>query len=192
MTPIRQIIADAVYPEGAERRNRAERDAETDPLTGVGNFRALEKAKDAAETDPNISVLFIDGNDFGLLNKVATFEDGSNLIKRTARVLTNFASRVFRPGGDEFIVFVPTEFAEATRRAIEDGFGVVTHHHLSFTISCGLGNSIKEAEADMKVRKVERKQIWNNKQEARSLSLVRKNKRRPSRSLFAQHGAMNS
>jgi GGDEF domain-containing protein len=179
MLPIRQIIADVVWPEGAERRNRAEREANTDFKTGVGNDRALKLARETAEADPDTAILFIDGNDFGLVNKIASHEAGDSLIIQTARVISNFALRAFRYGlGDEFVAFVPLEFAEATRRAIEDGFGVVIHHRLQITISCGIGNTIEEAEADMKIRKAARKQIWNNQQEARLHRLAQRNKRR--------------
>lgn len=190
MLPFRQIIADVVWPEGAERRNRAEREANTDFKTGVGNDRALMLAREAAEADPTIAILFIDGNDFGLVNKIASHQAGDALIIQTARVVSNFALRVFRYGlGDEFVAFVPMEFSEATRRAIEDGFGVVTHDRLQITITCGIGNTIAEAEVNMKQRKVERKQLWNNQTEARQYSLVQKTKRRSSPKVSATLGA---
>lgn len=192
MLPIRQIIADAVWPEGAERRNRAEREANTDFKTGVGNDRALKLARETAEADPNVAILFIDGNDFGLINKFATHEAGDTLITQTARVISNFALRVFRYGlGDEFVAFVPMEFAEATRRAIEDGFGIVRHLDLYITISCGIGNTIEEAEANMKLRKAERKQIWNNQAQARLYHSLQEIKQHSLPVTSAQRGPIN-
>lgn len=190
--PIRQIIADVVWPEGAERRNRAEREANTDFKTEVGNDRALKLARETAEADPDTAILFIDGNDFGLVNKIASHEAGDSLIMQTARVISNFALRVFRYGlGDEFVAFVPLEFAETTRRAIEDGFGVVIYHRLQITISCGIGNTIEEAEADMKLQKAERKQIWNNQPEAMNYRSVQETKRRSSQRTSAQLGEIS-
>lgn len=193
MSQIRQIIADLVWPEGAERRNRAEREANTDVLTGIANVRALALAKDAAESDPNIAIIFVDGNDFGLVNKVAGHDAGDYLIQRTARVMSSFALRVFRRGGDEFVAFVPAIRAEAVRVAIEEGFGVVVHNRLRITISSGVGLTVAEAELDMNLRKAERKRLWNNQQELQQYrQQAQENKRRPSRISLESLGATNS
>lgn len=162
MLPLRQLLADFVFPEGAERRNRAEREANTDELTGVANARALARALPSIEADPELAIIFIDGNDFGLVNKIAGHEAGDQIIKQVAEAALVHSSRVFRRGGDEFVVAVPLVRAVATRQAIEDMFGVVVHNKLRITITGGLGQTFWRAEADLKRRKATRKAIWKN------------------------------
>jgi len=166
MIALRQLLADFVFPEGAERRNRAEREANTDALTGLANLRALNKALPNIESDSGLLFIFADGNDFGLVNKLVNREAGDHIIKCMAKALSAHTSRVFRCGGDEFIAVIPHVRAEATRMAMEQTFGVVAHLAIRITISCGLGHTVEEAEADMKRRKAAQKSIWKNAEKA--------------------------
>lgn len=81
------------------------RDSVTDPLTGIGNRRAIELF-----SQPTQSVVYVDLNNFGLLNKIAGQSVGDDLLKEVAaRIRSTVGSKglCVRMGGDEFAIFLP-------------------------------------------------------------------------------------
>lgn len=114
-----------------EQRDVAQREAETDPLTGLGNRAALDKALATAEADPNTSVVVFDANDLGKVNKLTEHghQAGDKLIQRAAGTIKQAAQefgvseRVFRSGGDEFTALLPKDKAEAIKTRAEELMG---------------------------------------------------------------------
>lgn len=89
----------------------AEREALTDPLTGLGNRRALEQAVAALLLDrEEFALMQIDLDHFKLVNDTQGHDAGDFVLKQVAEVLrkvTRSGDTVSRLGGDEFVVVFP-------------------------------------------------------------------------------------
>jgi diguanylate cyclase (GGDEF)-like protein len=144
-----------------EQRDSARRAAETDPLTGIANRAALDRALPAAEADPNTSVISFDANNFGQINKMFGEDAGDQALKKMADDLTSaaadYGSRVFRKGGDEFVVLAPADKAEEVREKAEDTFGLLAYDGLDVTITGTIGKTFAEANASLQEAKKARK-----------------------------------
>lgn len=161
----RRLVADAIYPEGRERRDRLEREADTDSLTGLANRRALDRALPAAEAEPLISVVILDLDNFGEFNKRASHERGDEELRRAAQVICEAAGvfgcdeRVFRRGGDEFVVLCRVDHAAPVRDAVERRFGMTRAGDLCVTLTGTIGTTFGEADAKLQQRKRKTKQL---------------------------------
>lgn len=159
-----------VHPEGEEERRELKRKLHTDARTGLANFEALDAALPAAEADPNTEVIFIDANDFGRINKEISDSAGDDAIKYIAMHLAIVAEdivgtsqRVFRKGGDEFVILVPKEKAQELKNAIvslygsdsdhggmiktdQGDVGYVAYNDIITSLSVGIGQTKDEAD----------------------------------------------
>lgn len=94
---------------------RAERDklhteARTDALTGLGNRRALDEYLGSYDDRLPVSVMFIDLDRFGAYNHRHGDRQGDVALQQVAQTLSRTcrdADRVFRKGGEEFVVVLP-------------------------------------------------------------------------------------
>lgn len=163
---VRRIMGEARQAE--RRADVAERERDTDPLTGVANRRALDRALPSAESDPDTSVIAFDANNFGQVNKIASQERGDELLKDLSFAITQaadehgMAGRVFRRGGDEFVVLAPKSVAEAIQRRAEELFGEVEvsdgqGKSVKVSLSGTVGNTFNEADATLQSAKATRK-----------------------------------
>lgn len=163
MLQLRERIADFIYPEGRERRDQADRAANTDALTELGNRRALDLALPTAEADPGTAIVFFDADNFGQVNKLAGDAEGDQLLRAIASSLSLTAgrfgcrSRVFRKGGDEFVVLVPTFWAEKFRDRAEREFGVVYIGSVFVSLTGSVGQTLAQADSTLQARKHARK-----------------------------------
>ncbi len=105
------------------KEEKMESIARSDPLTGVLNRRGFER--DAAQRltksadDATGALLFVDLNDFKLINDQHGHEVGDQLLKIAAeRLQKSLRSHdiIGRPGGDEFVALVPDVTAEVAER----------------------------------------------------------------------------
>lgn len=146
-----------------EQRDRARRAAETDPLTGAGNRAALDRALPTAEADPNTAVVVFDANNFGQVNKQIGQEAGDAMIREIHGALVRAAEevgvpgRIFRRGGDEFVILAPKDKAEAVRTRAEEIFGSRQAGDVEVSLSGTVGDTFREADATLQARKAERK-----------------------------------
>ena len=108
---------------GADRAaGRLQRQVETDPLTSLGNRRALRAQMDrllgsAKRGDGSLSVLMIDVDQFKQINDLIGHEAGDQCLAFLGRQLQSGLRRenhAFRTGGDEFIVLIPGPIGVAT------------------------------------------------------------------------------
>jgi diguanylate cyclase (GGDEF)-like protein len=139
-TPEEKALLDAAVATHGERRKAedqrdiANRRAETDKLTGLGNRDALDKALPAAEKDPNTSVVVFDANNLGIVNKLVEHGEiaGDTVVQRAANAINQAAQeagvpqRVFRRGGDEFVALLPKTQADAITARAEEIMGEQT------------------------------------------------------------------
>lgn len=83
---------------------------EADKLTGASNLKALHEhlAEILTSPDPQ-SVLLLDLDDFHVVNNSLGREVGDRLLQKAAkRLITVFGSRLFRTGGNDFVIILPT------------------------------------------------------------------------------------
>lgn len=110
----------AATQELEESHRRLSRLVDLDPLTGLANRRLLRKALDQAR-QTGAAIIFMDINDFKEVNDRFGHQIGDLALKRTAKVLTDSfrpQDRVFRWGGDEFLVIAPNLSAPAAQSRI--------------------------------------------------------------------------
>lgn len=166
----RQRVADILDPERAQRLERleverrgAQRAADTDPLTNLGNRRALDRALPTAEADPQTAVIVFDANNFGQVNKLVSQDAGDEMIKeiataiRTAAAEAGVGERVFRRGGDEIVVLAPEEQADAIRQRAEELFGSRQVQDVEISLTGTTGQTFAEADAQLQAAKQRRK-----------------------------------
>jgi GGDEF domain-containing protein len=159
---IRAELADFISPELKNERRRLERLAMIDPLTGVANRAALDLALPTAERDDLTAIVLFDANNFGLINKIAGHRFGDITLKAIATTLVhvaecyNVGTRVFRYGGDEFVVLCPRHYAELLRNQAEFAFGV-RFPAASVSISGTYGETLAAADEQLQDRKTRRK-----------------------------------
>ncbi|MCR5000643.1 MAG: GGDEF domain-containing protein [Lachnospiraceae bacterium] len=102
----------------------------TDPLTGIGNRRGLDYYLHLLHIlGRNVHTLMIDADDFKMVNDSFGHDQGDVVLKRIGSLLNAMKSRnnrVFRYGGEEFVVIIHNldtnaviRIAENIRRDIE-------------------------------------------------------------------------
>lgn len=155
---VRATLADVIYPEGREERRSLFRMANVDQLTGLGNRRAFEAAMETASKDPGVVIAVFDLNNLGLANKARGHTHGDSLIRYAAIALTEVFSRVFRIGGDEFVVIANRSGVERDVERAENYFGSCPESGFEVSLSGTYGETFDEADAKLQKRKAERKQ----------------------------------
>jgi len=163
------VLAQELEREELERRvERAELEALTDPLTGVGNRRAWDHIFDAEEArcrryGSPASLVSVDLDELKQVNDDRGHVAGDALLRRTAQVIvaTKRASDVVaRLGGDEFGVLAvecdetaAAALAERIRQALL-GAGIrASVGHATRRPGVGLALAWDEADAAMYARK---------------------------------------
>ncbi len=84
--------------------------AEVDPLTGASSVGALHQfVAETLASGEDMTLLLIDLDDFHVVNTAMGRESGDQLLQKAAKRLINvFGSRLYRVGGDAFVVMLPT------------------------------------------------------------------------------------
>jgi diguanylate cyclase (GGDEF)-like protein len=143
----------AAYARGledqvAQRTHQLKELALRDELTGVSNKRAFrEHAKRemaaAERSKRELSLLYIDINDFKLLNDTLGHQAGDDVLVQVARHLEN-ASRdsdiVCRLGGDEFCVLLPDAPAAAAF-GVAERFADFMYGEASLPVGASVGHA---------------------------------------------------
>jgi GGDEF domain-containing protein len=123
---VRAAAAGIIAPELPAERDEAKRNAMIDTaLTHLPNKAALLEAIPAAERDPNVCVISLDGDNFGPINKKHHNAAGDAAIIALAEAVRRAAAdhgstRVFRGGGDEIYVLGDPAEAEAIIASAKD------------------------------------------------------------------------
>jgi diguanylate cyclase (GGDEF)-like protein len=137
--------------DGKAKERHMESIARSDPLTGVLNRRGFER--DAAQRltnsadDATGALLFIDLNDFKIINDNYGHEVGDQLLTIAAERLRKSLRTcdiIGRPGGDEFVALVPDvtgklaeKLAKRLTRALEEPY-LIGSQKLDCAASIGL------------------------------------------------------
>ncbi len=128
-----------------------ERQATTDPLTGLANRRSIQDTLERrfAETQrhhTDLTCAMIDLDAFKPLNDTLGHQKGDALLKTAARVLEANCRRsdvAGRYGGDEFVLILPNADLETARqvaRRIQHQFRQATH--VLLPVGCQTGMSV--------------------------------------------------
>jgi diguanylate cyclase (GGDEF)-like protein len=112
---VRFADAAALAIDNAHIRASLERQAQTDPLTGLWNHRAFhERLRDellAASTDQKpVALVMLDLDDFKRVNDVYSHATGDHVLSEVAAILLSSvrsSDTVCRIGGEEFAIIVP-------------------------------------------------------------------------------------
>ncbi|MCP9496709.1 MAG: diguanylate cyclase [Pyrinomonadaceae bacterium MAG19_C2-C3] len=163
LTTVRARVASFIAPEMVgeliEQRDAAARLANLDALTGLANSRALDLALTSAEADADVHIIVFDLNNMGLVNKRCGHERGDLLItmaahhiKRAAKA-HGYGERVFRRGGDEFVVLCPARVAEGIRCGAERKFGTITCADVRVSLTGSIGATFDDADSRLQLRK---------------------------------------
>ena len=105
------------------RTQQLEEMSRTDPLTGLLNIRHLDaivtKVLGAAERRKEpVSFVYIDIDDFKLINDTQGHQKGDEVLKQVSRIISGFSRAedcCFRYGGDEFCIILPNCTAQHAR-----------------------------------------------------------------------------
>ena len=99
------------------------RAAREDPLTGVGNRRALDERMSAAlDSGRSIAVIAIDVDNLKVVNDSHGHACGDEVLRRVAQLLTEQCRAddvVARAGGDEFVVVLDNPDERGARELVE-------------------------------------------------------------------------
>ena len=140
-------------------RDRAQHDAERDPLTGVYNRagieRRLEWALRQAKNDyQQLSVLFLDIDHFKRINDSHGHAVGDACLRMLVQIMgiqPQYGDRFGRLGGEEFLLVLPGanlhrahDTAEAIRHSIEARCKQIAGIALDMTVSIGVAESSRE------------------------------------------------
>jgi len=140
----------------AEAEAQVARIADEDQLTGLANRHRLERqlSDGASPSSTGAALLFVDLDQFKVVNATLGHDAGDELLRQVARRLRRVAGPgrlVARHGGDEFIVLLeqpraaPSEEATALARAIhaalEEPFVVSS---TEFQIGASIGISVRD------------------------------------------------
>ena len=139
------------YAKGLEeqvtRRTKQLRELSlTDELTDVNNKRAFtdhakREMSTAQRTKTELALLFIDINDFKLLNDTLGHQAGDDLLVNVAQQLRTTAREtdvVCRIGGDEFCVLLPNT-GYATARKLAERFADLMHEEAGVPVGASVG-----------------------------------------------------
>ncbi|WP_425842006.1 diguanylate cyclase [Kribbella sp. DT2] len=99
------------------------RAAREDPLTGVGNRRALdERMSSALDSGRSIAVIAIDVDNLKVVNDSHGHASGDEVLRRVAQLLAEQSRAedvVVRAGGDEFVVVLDNPDERGARELVE-------------------------------------------------------------------------
>jgi diguanylate cyclase len=129
-----------------------QRQAYTDPLTGLANKRAFYEATAALALQPtSYSILVTDVDHFKKVNDTYGHEAGDELLKAIASSIQSslpLKARAFRLGGEEFVVLLvgmesdaAFNVAEIVRCAVDSVTVYTAEHRIRATVSIGLADS---------------------------------------------------
>ena len=133
---------------------RIQHESMVDPLTGAENRRALYSFLQSQlmlfhRYDIEVSILMLDANGFKQINDTAGHEAGDQVLCELVtwiRKTIRSSDRVFRYGGDEFILILPSTNAEAAAQLaarISSAEACSEHTPISITFSIGAASARK-------------------------------------------------
>jgi diguanylate cyclase (GGDEF)-like protein len=137
-TPVDDYLRKPLDPGETRSRiflalSRAAGVRDANPLTRLpGNYSIMKELQERIDHKPRFAVGYVDLDYFKSFNDKYGFLRGDEIIKMTARLLTNSIRRLSSPdafvghiGGDDFVFIVPCENVEGVCRELIGNFDLV-------------------------------------------------------------------
>ncbi|MHC4101824.1 MAG: GGDEF domain-containing protein [Planctomycetota bacterium] len=158
---LRKSMDHSIRQETHRATGRLQREAQTDPLTGLGNRRALREqlvrlVEEASDQKQVLAALWIDVDHFKKVNDALGHSAGDACLAFLGKLLrSSLRDRdcAFRNGGDEFVVLMPGasgDIGVKVAERIRSLFGQLAWTHARLprpTISIGVA-AVRPAEKD--------------------------------------------
>ena len=168
-----------------------------DELTGLYNFRFLEnqlryEVAKSLRFNTEFSIIFIDIDNFKIVNDIYGHELGNTVLKKIAKILIKnirTTDIAFRFGGDEFVVFLQNTrkrdsftVAESLRKSVETELTIPQNKSIHITISAGIASFPADADSQNALMKNADQALLFSKQNGKNCinffsSLLRGHKR---------------
>jgi len=125
---LQRSMDETIQRETSRATAHLRREATTDPLTGLGNRRALEarmaelQARHGRRAGDWLVVMLLDLDRFKQVNDQLGHEAGDQCLRTLGELLRSTLRRddsAYRLGGDEFVVLMPGQKLDAARAAAE-------------------------------------------------------------------------
>jgi diguanylate cyclase (GGDEF)-like protein/PAS domain S-box-containing protein len=144
---------DSGYRAVTERLEVAEREADTDALTGIANRRMLQRAIELRRYEHQryqrcYAVIFVDVDDFKHVNERYGHDVGDEVLRLVAATLRRFtrpSDTAGRWGGDEFLLVAPVTdrdhavaMAERCRRLVASSCALHDQDRVAVTVTAGV------------------------------------------------------
>jgi len=139
------------YDEEMENKQQLNRDLYLDVLTKLFNRKMLDLKLNAAvdryeTTGENFSMMFVDLDNFKMVNDTMGHEEGDEVLRLIAKFLKQYVRKnddIFRYGGDEFVILlysITEENAQKITQKLEDLFDLSDiKKRYSIGLSIGVG-----------------------------------------------------
>lgn len=137
-TPVDDYLRKPLDPNETRSRifltlSRAARVRDANPLTRLpGNYSIMKELQERIDNKPLFAVGYLDLDYFKSYNDKYGFLRGDEIIKMTARLLTNSIRKLGSPeafvghvGGDDFVFIVPCEKMEGVCRELISNFDLI-------------------------------------------------------------------
>jgi len=131
-------------------------DSQTDTLTGVSNLRKLANLRTHYHHIRQLTVIYLDINELKQRNDKQGHEAGNQALKEVAHFMLQVAGsagRVYRIGGDEFILISEGPQGSALLQKWESKIAHMHHVGFSYGSATGAGRNleslVQEAEKNM-------------------------------------------
>lgn len=142
-----------------------------DPLTKLFNRRSFDKnVLNKRKMTNKMAVYYIDVDKFKMINDTYGHHEGDIILKKIAKMLKNKlrkSDKIYRIGGDEFVVVASIDIEENAQKVIEKinkGIEELNFNN-AFSISLSIGYAITSANHDLKsIVKMADKEMYLNKQ----------------------------
>ena len=150
--------------------HRLERDSLTDPLTSLGNRRNFHTYckwlyEEFGDKPMLFSLAIADLDHFKKVNDNYGHEVGDKVLQHVAKLLgaqTRASDRLFRWGGEEFLILMPGTGAQDARLALDRMCRIVEKSpfrggglEVSFTISIGLYSGMMQQDLTQQIHKAD-------------------------------------
>lgn len=134
-----------------ENERRAQRAADTDEPTGLGNKNSWARARPHVDRDPETEVVVIDLNDLKQFNDQFGHDAGDKYLSHVAEGLIQASSarRAWRTGGDEMVAAVPKGQAQALVTALKSHAQKFKQGDITGSVAIGVGENTKLADKAM-------------------------------------------
>jgi len=156
-----------------------EKMATTDILTGAYNRRKFEDDLDMIihkkeKHDMQFSLIFIDIDHFKCVNDLFGHRTGDLVLQRISKLLLEnirTTDRLFRWGGEEFIIILPEASLENAKIVAEKIRNIIQNENFGIekkiTISMGVGESLEGENADQIIARID-KRLYQAKLQGRN------------------------